>query len=163
MSGPTLAITVRPAFPAEEELLFRIYASTRTEELAQTDWSAAQQEAFLRRQSAAQLAHYRQHYPGALFALITANGRPIGRLFLHQTAHEHRLMDIALFPEWRGRGIGSSLTAQIIAEADAQNVPASLHVERFNPAYRLYTRLGFREVEERGVYVFMIRPVGGPA
>lgn len=157
------AIIVRPAQPDEEELLFSIYASTRTEELAQTDWDDAQKEAFLRQQSAAQLAHYRQHYPGALLAVITADGAPIGRLFLYRTPREHRLMDIALFPEWRNRGIGSRLTEQIIADADAAGVPVSLHVERFNPAYRLYTRLGFREVEERGVYVFMIRPVGGAA
>jgi ribosomal protein S18 acetylase RimI-like enzyme len=157
------AITLRPALPEEEEVLFRIYASTRTEELAQTDWNAAQKEAFLRAQSMAQLAHYRQHYPGALFALITADNVPIGRLFLYRTPHEHRLMDIALFPEWRGQGIGTRLTEQIIANADADGVPVSLHVERFNPAYRLYTRLGFHDVEERGVYVFMIRPVGGAA
>ena len=160
MTPPT-TITVRPAQPADEELLFHIYASTRTEELAQTDWSEAQKEAFLRQQSAAQLAHYRQHYPGALFALIEAGGAPIGRLFLYQTPHEHRLMDIALFPEWRNRGIGTRLTEEVLAAADAAGAPVSLHVERFNPAYRLYARLGFREVEERGVYVFMTRPVGG--
>lgn len=157
------AIAVRPALPEEDELLFRIYAATRTEELAQTDWDDTQKETFLRQQSAAQLAHYRQHYPGALFALITAEGTPIGRLFLYRTPHEHRLMDIALFPEWRGRAIGTRLTEQIIADADAAGVPVSLHVERFNPAYRLYLRLGFREVAERGIYVFMIRPVGDTA
>ncbi len=154
-------ITVRPAQIAEDELLFQIYASTRTEELAQINWSAVEKEGFLRQQSAAQLAHYRQHYPGALFAVIEAAAQPIGRLFLHRTAYEHRLMDIALLPEWRSQGIGSQLTRELIAQADAAGVPVSLHVERFNPAYHLYTRLGFRDVEERGVYVFMIRPVGG--
>jgi hypothetical protein len=33
----------------------------------------------------------------------------------------------------------------------------SIHVERFNPALRLYERLGFREVEDKGVYLLMQR------
>jgi hypothetical protein len=30
-----------------------------------------------------------------------------------------------------------------------------IHVERFNPALRLYERLGFRPIEDKGVYLFM--------
>jgi ribosomal protein S18 acetylase RimI-like enzyme len=37
-------------------------------------------------------------------------------------------------------------------------VKASIHVERFNPAQRLYTRLGFRPVAEAGsVYLLLER------
>jgi ribosomal protein S18 acetylase RimI-like enzyme len=32
-------------------------------------------------------------------------------------------------------------------------LPVRLHVERNNPALRLYQRLGFREVEDQGVYL----------
>jgi hypothetical protein len=32
-------------------------------------------------------------------------------------------------------------------------------VERFNPAMRLYQRLGFMEIEDKGVYALMERPV----
>jgi hypothetical protein len=30
-----------------------------------------------------------------------------------------------------------------------------IHVERFNPALRLYERLGFWQIDDRGVYLFM--------
>ena len=30
-----------------------------------------------------------------------------------------------------------------------------IHVERFNPALRLYERLGFHPIADRGVYLFM--------
>jgi len=30
-----------------------------------------------------------------------------------------------------------------------------IHVERFNPALRLYERLGFRQIDDRGVDLFM--------
>jgi hypothetical protein len=41
------------------------------------------------------------------------------------------------------------------AEAAASGKPLRIHVERFNPALRLYERLGFRQIENRGVYLFM--------
>jgi hypothetical protein len=34
-------------------------------------------------------------------------------------------------------------------------LPATIHVERFNPALHLYERLGFRLAEDKGVYYFM--------
>jgi len=37
-------------------------------------------------------------------------------------------------------------------------LPAShcaIHVERFNPALRLCERLGFRQIDDRGVYLFL--------
>ncbi len=30
-----------------------------------------------------------------------------------------------------------------------------IHVERFNPALRLYERLRFRQIEDKGVYLFL--------
>ncbi len=30
-----------------------------------------------------------------------------------------------------------------------------IHVERFNPALMLYERLGFRQIADRGVYLFL--------
>ena len=34
----------------------------------------------------------------------------------------------------------------------------TIHVERFNPALRLYERLGFSVAEDKGVYLFLERP-----
>jgi hypothetical protein len=33
--------------------------------------------------------------------------------------------------------------------------PLTIHVEQFNPALRLYTRLGFRPIAEHGVYLLL--------
>jgi antitoxin VapB len=41
------------------------------------------------------------------------------------------------------------------AEAAASRKPLRIHVERFNPALRLYERLGFRQIADRGGYLFM--------
>ena len=60
-------------------------------------------------------------------------------------------------PEFRGRGIGTALVTELFAEADASGRSVSIHVERNNPARRLYERLGFQDVGEHGVYQLMER------
>ena len=52
-------------------------------------------------------------------------------------------------------GIGTWLLRHLQAEAQASSRPLRIHVERFNPALRLYERLGFRDIEDKGVYLFM--------
>ena len=67
-------------------------------------------------------------------------------------------MDIALMPEHRGGGLGTRLLRELFAEAEASGRKVSIHVEIFNPARRLYERLGFIQAAERGVYLLMERP-----
>jgi ribosomal protein S18 acetylase RimI-like enzyme len=43
----------------------------------------------------------------------------------------------------------------VLAEAELAGKPVRIHVEQFNPAQRLYRRLGFRPVEDQGVYSLM--------
>ena len=65
------------------------------------------------------------------------------------------MVDIALLPDWRGRGVGTALTQPVIAEARAAGKTVSISVEKHNPAERLYRRLGFREVADEGVHWIM--------
>jgi ribosomal protein S18 acetylase RimI-like enzyme len=64
-------------------------------------------------------------------------------------------MDIALLPPHRNRGIATALLRDLQTEAAAAAKSLSIHVEQFNPALRLYTRLGFRPIAEHGVYLLM--------
>jgi ribosomal protein S18 acetylase RimI-like enzyme len=66
-----------------------------------------------------------------------------------------RIIDIALLPAWRGRGIGGRLLRGLQEEAAAGSKPLTIHVERMNPALRLYERLGFALREDKGVYLFL--------
>ena len=151
------SITLRPIRPGDEGFLYKVYASTRHEELAQTGWSEAQRETFLRMQFDTQSRYYREYYQQASFDVILADGRPIGRLDVARWPEEIRIVDIALLPEYRNAGIGTKLLEDLISESEASAKPLSIHVEQFNPALRLYWRLGFREVEDKGVYLLMER------
>jgi ribosomal protein S18 acetylase RimI-like enzyme len=150
-------IELIPAEPGDREFLYRVYASTRTEELAVVPWDEAQKEAFLRAQFEAQDRWYREHYTQATYEVIAVDGEPAGRLYLHRGESEIRIVDIALLPERRGNGVGTSLLRDLLAEADAAGKRVTIHVERLNPALRLYERLGFRVAEDKGVYLFLVR------
>lgn len=141
--------------PSEMELLREVYASTRADELALTDWDQGKKDAFIQMQFDAQHRYYLEHYPGAVFLLIQVDGAPAGRLYLHRRPQEIRVMDIALLPAFRGRGIGTKLLNDILEEGRRTARKVTIHVEQFNPALALYRRLGFRILEERGVYFFM--------
>ncbi len=92
--------------------------------------------------------------------MILAEGRPAGRLYVARWPGEICIVDIALLPERRNRGIGTKLLEDLICESEASAKPSSIHVERFNPALRLYARLGFEVAEDEGVYFLMERPPG---
>jgi ribosomal protein S18 acetylase RimI-like enzyme len=149
-------VTLRPIRDEDRDFLRHLYASTRAEELAQvTDWSAEQKEAFLTQQFEAQHDHYQTHYADASFDIVVSDGEPIGRLYVARWEREIRLVDVALVPEARGRGIGTALLRTLLAEGERTGRAVSIHVEQFNPALRLYRRLGFREVAENGPYFLM--------
>jgi ribosomal protein S18 acetylase RimI-like enzyme len=148
-------VSFRPELPEDQAFLAKLYATTRDVEMALTGWDAAQQEAFLRMQFQFQTTHYRQHYGDASFQIILRDNAPIGRIYVHYGASEIRLMDIALLPEFRRSGIGGAIIENLLQEAAQLGKSVSLHVERFNPALRLYERLGFRVVEDLGINLFM--------
>lgn len=155
VGAPGLGLALRPVVEDDRELLFRVYAGSREDELALTDWSAEQKDAFLRQQFTAQDAYYRENYPAARWSVVLRHGVPAGRLYVHDRPDEIRLMEIALLPEHRGAGLGTALLEALMAEARAAGKPLTIHVEVYNPAMRLYQRLGFRDVEDRGVYHLM--------
>ena len=151
-----LGVAVRP-MRDEEDLPFAaaLYASTRAEEVAQTGWPAEVQQAFLAQQHEAQHQFYRAQYDGAEWLIVERDGVAIGRLYLVEWTREFRVIDIALVPEARGGGIGGALLADIMGAAAAAGKAVSAHVERNNPALRLYARLGFGLAEDKGVYLLL--------
>src|SRR5690606_29219440 len=124
----------------------------------------AQKAAFLASQFSCQHTYYQAHYPAARFDVIEREGQAIGRLYLaaldDTERDELRIIDVALLPAERGRGVGTRLLRAIIARAESEGRAVSIHVERDSPALALYERLGFRLRDDRGVYLFMVHPAG---
>lgn len=149
------SVSLRPATPDDDPFLCRIYGSTRTEELALTGWGDAAKAAFVEQQFRAQRDYYYANYDGASYDVVLVDGQPAGRLYVARWPEEIRIMDVALLPEFRGRGVATRLIRELFDEARAAGKTVTIHVERQNRALDLYRRLGFEPVEDRGVYVFL--------
>lgn len=148
-------LRLRPEAAQDADFVIALYTDVRWEELRPVEWPETAKRDFLAQQSRLQSAHYREHYPGAELLLILRDEVPIGRIYLRAGASEVRLMDIALLSTECGRGIGGTLVRALQTQVRQQGQQLTLHVEPTNPAQRLYQRLGFRLIENRGVYDFL--------
>lgn len=148
-------VALRPVVASDEAFLRRVYRSTREAELDFVDWDDTQKDAFVDAQFDAQRSYYEQYYAGASFDVILVDGQPAGRLYVARWADEIRIVDIALVPEYRDRGVGSALLRALLDEGASSRRRVTIHVERFNRALALYDRLGFTLAEDKGVYLFL--------
>jgi ribosomal protein S18 acetylase RimI-like enzyme len=155
------SIRLRPRRDDDRPFLATLYASTRQQEMAMIDWTDDQKRAFLQWQFDAQTVHYDEHYVGADFLVIEQDGVPIGRLYIDRREDEIEVIDIALLPECRGSGLGSCLLHDVLREAEQSGKRVMIYVENFNPARRLYDRLGFQHLDTNGVYHMMKWTAGG--
>lgn len=146
---------LRPARPDDAEFLFQVFVHSRASALAQLDWDDPARDALLRMQFSAQDRAYRTQFPNARFDVIECDGAPIGRLIVDRCVRAIHVVDVALLPEHRGRGVGTSLLHALLAEAAANGQPVTLRVDRDNPARSLYRRLGFATVSEDAIYAAM--------
>ena len=158
-----MATVLRPVRAGDEPFLLSVYASTREVELARVPWSDEEKLAFVTQQFEAQTAHYAQHYTGMSSDVVLVDGTPAGRLLVARWAEEIRIVDIALLAAHRGHGAGTALLEGLMDEARRAGKRLSIHVERQNPALRLYERLGFRPAADAGVYLRMEWDPAAPA
>jgi len=149
------AYSLIPVQSSDAPFLMGVYASTRAEELVQVDWTPEQKQAFVAMQYNAQASHYARVYPEAEYSIIQCSEAPAGRLIVQRGHTVLLLMDIALLPQFQRAGIGTAIIRDLMAEACQKGLPVVLHVENFNPARRLYERLGFHVCAEEGFYLEM--------
>ena len=66
-------------------------------------------------------------------------------------------LGIALWPEYRGQGIGTALLQKLLEAAKKLYPAIALSVSPGNPSIRLYERLGFETVDVRDTHPVMRR------
>jgi ribosomal protein S18 acetylase RimI-like enzyme len=150
-----MGTSLRPARDEDNDFLQEVYASTREEELAPLGWTDAQKKEFIKFQFLAQKNDYQMHFPPEGHQIILCDGRQAGRIWIDRKEKVILLVDIALLPEFRNRGIGTALIRNLQAEAAAVGVSVNLHVFMEDRALQLYKRLGFEITGEAGVYYSM--------
>lgn len=154
-SASDLKIVIRDAQDDDLPFFEKLYFETRKDEFAPLGWDAPQLEVLLKMQFNAQNQGYRMQFPDALFFLIEAGNKAVGRLI---TTGEIRLVDIAVLPDARNQGIGSFVLNELLKEADEKEKSIFLQVLKTNvAAFRLYERFGFEVTGEDDLYLSMER------
>ena len=148
-------VSLRSATPDDEGFLLKLFGSTRIDEFKFLA-DANRIDALIGMQFNLQRRQYEAGYPDAEHNIILRDGQPVGRIFVDEGEREIALVDVALIPEFRNKGIGRYLLDLLLARAAAVKKPVRLHVSKLNPARRLYERLGFSVVSEDGMYFEMV-------
>lgn len=129
-------IRIRRMTPADLPRVMEIERASFT-----MPWTEATFRGLLRRKDAAAV-------------VAEAEGEMVGHAIFWAVLREGELGDIAVAPDWRGRGIGTMLLYEIFRQARQHGVrELYLEVRASNEAaQRLYRRHGFRHVGRRSGY-----------
>jgi len=152
---PPGAVALRPERADDAPFVFQLFAQTRAAMFAGLPLGAAQLDALLRQQFQLQTTQYRHGFPQAERSILEVEAQPIGRFYVDWSTPVVRVIDVTLLAEWRGQGRGGDLLRRLLEETAAAGRTVGLHVERDNPARRLYRRLGFRVIHDKDIYLEM--------
>lgn len=152
-------VTLRESVAGDAELMLELYAATSERELQAMGWTLGDQPTFVIMQAQTQEWKRARRYPHLDRLVICVDGEPAGRLLVSCETALLEIVDIALLPRYRGRGIGTHLLAQVLEEARATRVPVQAAIAEDNKALVLFGRLGFTASDESdGVCTLTWRP-----
>lgn len=136
----------RTATAEDEQFLYAVYCSTRPD-VVRAQLPPEQTEAFLEMQFRAQSQHYRNTFPNAQYSIVrNGNGVDIGQLYVDERPDETRILDIALLPEKRSQGIGTTLVKSVVENSHSRGKPVRIHVEKNSREIGFYKRLNFVKI-----------------
>jgi len=140
-AGPEDRTFLRALFDERRGATFAALPGEMREPLLEMQWRARE-------------AGYRQAHPLARWLVVRADGERSGELVIDESGPIH-IVDFAIAPEARGRGIGTAVLQRLQALADERGQHLTLEVEAQSVARALYERLGFVEVGASEVHVAM--------
>ncbi len=145
--------------PGDMLLLQHIYATSRDYEIGAYGFPEPFLTRFLTDQFLIQHRQY-MNAPNARFYIVeNLGGEPLGRFYIRKMNYpEIKIMDIAMLPAQRNRGIGRALFEQTMAMAEEEGKRVSIHVEKQNPAHAFYEKLGFGFLHVDEIYDLMVWP-----
>lgn len=138
------SLVLRPVQDTDAAFLQALYASTR-DDLRLLPLPPAQVEQLIAMQRRVHEAGQRAAWPHAEILILEQDGSAAGKAVLDTLGRDWRLVELALLPSLRGRGLGAALLAALQERASAHGASIGLAVLRTNTAaVRLYERAGFR-------------------
>lgn len=158
ISSPLGALRLRPERDGDRDFRFRLFCDSRLPEFAllRQQVGPAVYEQIMHLQFQAQTTSYRAQFPQARFDIIELDGTPSGRIVVDRPGTEVHIVDQAVVPAQRNRGIGTAVMRALMDEAAQAGLPVRLKVASSNdPSMQLYLRLGFVPIETAPLYIEM--------
>lgn len=155
IASPLGKMNLRPERDDDRDFRYRLFCGSRQPELALALPPAVFEEV-MRHQFQAQTASYRAQFPHARFDIVELGGWPIGRIVVDRPGSAIHIVDQAIVPEQRNKGIGTAIMRALMGEAAEAGLPVRLKVASQNdPSIRLYQRLGFVPIDIVPLYIEM--------
>jgi GNAT superfamily N-acetyltransferase len=149
--GPEL----RDVNDADEDFLFRVFVSSRESEFSV--FPEPHRAALIRMQFAAQRQSYARRYADARHSIVLVDGQDAGHLWIGEDEKDIVVLDVALLPEYRNRGIGTALYSRLIEQARAAGKVLRASVSAANPgSLRFHQRMGFTMTGGDGMYIALV-------
>jgi ribosomal protein S18 acetylase RimI-like enzyme len=154
LESPAGLIRLRPERDDDQAFRFELFCNSRLPEWSLVTLDPAVRDQLMRHQFVAQTSSYLQQFPAARFDIIELDGCAIGRIVVDRPGAIIHIVDQAIVPGLRNRGIGTAIMRALIDEAAEAGLPVQLEVADNNdPSMRLYLRLGFVPIEEVPFYI----------
>jgi ribosomal protein S18 acetylase RimI-like enzyme len=99
--------------------------------------------------------YFESDWVGPTFEIVLCDGIPCGYVCIEDRDDDIHIREIALMPEYQGRGIGSSILREVLERARAHRVPVKLGTFHKSRALGLYRGLGFREIGRTETHVLL--------
>ena len=155
IDSPAGTVALRPEREDDRDFRYQLFCDSRQPEFKLL-LAPPVYEQVMAHQFHAQTVSYRNQFPQARFDIIELAGRSIGRIVVDRPGAFLHIIDQAIIPELRGRGIGTAIMRVLMDEARSANIPVRLEVASENdPSARLYLRLGFVAVAHSPMYIAM--------
>jgi ribosomal protein S18 acetylase RimI-like enzyme len=155
ISSPAGDLILRPERDDDEAFRFRLFCAARQPEFARL-LAPDVLEPIMRQQFHAQTVSYRARFPRARGDIIELGGKPIGRIMVDRGDKVLHIVDQAITPELRNRGIGTAVMRTLMQEARRTSRAVRLGLAAANgQALRLYRRLGFAPIETKEHYLWL--------
>ena len=152
--SPLGPLRLRPERPEDQDFRFRLFCASRPPEWYRVELDPVLRDQVMRHQFQAQTLTYQARFPGARFDIVELDDAPVGRVVVNRPGTMVHLVDDAIVPELRGKGLGTAILRALMDEAAAAGLPVRLKVADANdPALQLYLGLGFRQIDEAPAYL----------
>jgi hypothetical protein len=127
----------------DSEFLFRLFEELKIAELNIASWPELMKNQLVAMQYNAFEKMIKNEYPNSEDYLVVFNFQKAGRLQLNDDNEVLKILNISLLPAFQNLGIGSKIIKDIIINAGVKNKLVYLEVDKANPVFSLYKKLGF--------------------